>query len=104
DRANINDLAWLIGTWESEGGELAAQTTYEWAANKKFIHARYTIKPKKAGEPAMSGTQVIGVDPASGNIRAWLFDSEGSIGESTWNFDGERSVIDSAGTLPDGSD
>jgi uncharacterized protein (TIGR02246 family) len=104
DAADINDLAWLIGTWESEGGDLTARTTYQWAMNKKFIHVQYTITPKQAGEKTMSGMQIIGVDPASDRIRAWLFDADGGIGESTWNFDGERWVIDSDGTLPDGSD
>ena len=101
---SLQDLAWLIGTWESEGTDLKASTTYEWADNKAFIRARYSIVPKKDGEKASSGTQVIGVDPGSGVIRAWLFDSEGGIGESFWTHDGERWVIDSAGTLADGSE
>jgi uncharacterized protein (TIGR02246 family) len=104
DRADIGDVAWLIGTWESDGPEMSARTMYEWTANKKFIHCQYTITPKKAGEKPMVGTQIIGVDPASGQIRAWLFDDEGGIGESTWNYDGQRWVIDSQGTLADGSD
>jgi uncharacterized protein (TIGR02246 family) len=104
EAADVNDLAWLIGTWESDGGDLTARTTYEWAMNKKFIHVKYTITPKKNGEKTMSGTQIIGVDPASDRIHAWLFDADGGIGESSWSFDGERWVIDSDGTLPDGSD
>jgi uncharacterized protein (TIGR02246 family) len=104
DRADLNDLKWLIGTWESDGPELSARTSYEWAANNKFIHSHYTITPKKAGEKPMVGTQIIGVDPANGQIHAWLFDGEGGIGESSWSFDGERWVIDSHGTLADGSD
>jgi uncharacterized protein (TIGR02246 family) len=100
----LDDLAWLIGTWESEGGDGTARTTYEWTPNKKFIHVQYSITLKKGGEKPMTGTQVIGVDPASDRIHSWLFDSDGGIGEATWSFDGERWVIDSAGTLPDGSD
>jgi len=100
----LEDLAWLIGTWESEGGDGTARTTYEWTPNKKFIHVQYSITLNKGGEKSMTGTQVIGVDPASDRIHSWLFDSEGGIGEATWTFDGERWGIDSAGTLPDGSD
>lgn len=103
DAADLGDLAWLIGSWESESGDLTARTTYEWAPNKKFIHAQYSIAPKKAGEKVMSGTQFIGVDPATDRIHAWLFDADGGIGESSWTFDGDRWVIDSNGTLPDGS-
>src|SRR6185436_8296458 len=44
-KASLQDLEWLIGTWESQGGELAARTTYEWTANKAFIKAQYTLTP-----------------------------------------------------------
>lgn len=103
DAPDLDDLKWLIGTWESDGSELTAKTTYEWAPNKKFIIAHYTVTPKKAGEKPNTGTQVIGVNPASGMIHAWVFDSEGGIGESSWSWDGQRWAIDSSATLSDGS-
>lgn len=100
---HLKDLAWLIGTWESEGGEVAARTTYEWAGENSFIKSQYTLTPKKAGEKPSSGVQVIGVDPAVGHIRGWLFSSDGGIGESSWGWDEGRWLIESVGTLPDGS-
>ncbi|HEY1376924.1 MAG TPA: SgcJ/EcaC family oxidoreductase [Gemmataceae bacterium] len=102
ERASLNDIAWLIGTWESTGGDTTARTTYEWAPNKKFIVASYTITPK--GEQPTAGRQVLGVDPASGNIRSWTFDADGGIGEATWTWDDGRWAIDSDATLADGSD
>jgi uncharacterized protein (TIGR02246 family) len=102
-KASLQDLSWLIGTWESQGAELAARTTYEWTSNKAFIKAQYTLTPKKAGEQPSSGTQVIGIDPAVGQIRAWLFASDGGIGESTWVWDENRWMIESIGTLVNGS-
>ncbi len=101
-RASLNDVAWLIGTWEASGGDITARTTYEWAPSKSFIIVRYTLTPKGAEKP-MIGTQVIGVDPASGAIRSWTFDADGGIGEATWAWDDGRWAIDSAGTLADGS-
>jgi uncharacterized protein (TIGR02246 family) len=103
ERASLNDLAWLIGTWESDGPDLTARTAYEWAEGKHFIRARYTITPKKAGGSATSGTQVFGVDPATGLIRSWTFDGDGGIGEATWTWDEGRWAIQSTGTLADGS-
>jgi uncharacterized protein (TIGR02246 family) len=102
EQASLNDIAWLIGTWESTAGNAIARTTYEWAPNKKFMIVRYTVTPK--GEQPMAGTQVIGVDPASGNIRSWTFDEEGGIGTATWAWDDGRWAIDSDATLADGSD
>jgi uncharacterized protein (TIGR02246 family) len=100
---SLEDLAWLVGTWEADGAEMTARTTYEWTPTKAFIRADYTITPKKDGEQPSSGVQVIGVDPAVGYIRAWLFDADGGIGESTWVWDGDRWLIESVGTLSDGS-
>jgi uncharacterized protein (TIGR02246 family) len=102
EQAEITDIAWLIGTWESTGGDATARTSYEWAPNKKFIIARYTITPKD-GKP-MIGTQVIGVDPSTDTIRSWTFDADGGIGEATWAWDDGRWAIDSDATLSDGSD
>jgi uncharacterized protein (TIGR02246 family) len=104
DRPDLNDLAWLIGTWSTKHGDREATTTYEWAdGNKKFLKAHFTIKDTKENKVLSTGTQVIGVDPAVETIRAWVFDADGGIGESNWSWDGERWAIDSAGTLADGS-
>ena len=104
NRAKLDDLAWLIGTWKSESGDVQAQTEYEWTENKKFIRCKYTVTNKKDKAAPGTGTQVIGIDPARGLIRAWTFDAEGGIGEANWTFDGNRWVIDSSGTLVDGSE
>lgn len=99
----LKDLAWLVGTWESDSDAVKATTTYEWTVNKAFLKAQYTVKPKKEGEPAVAGVQVIGVDPAVGHIRAWLFDEHGGIGESSWHWVNGEWQIESIGTLPDGT-
>jgi hypothetical protein len=104
NRAKIDDLALLIGTWKSESGDIQAQTEYEWTDNKKFIRCKYKVTNKKDKAAPGTGTQVIGIDPARGLIRAWTFDSEGGMGEANWTFDGNRRVIDSSGTLADGSE
>ncbi|HZL90881.1 MAG TPA: SgcJ/EcaC family oxidoreductase [Pirellulaceae bacterium] len=102
EKPSLKDLEWLIGTWESASDEVTARTTYSWTASKAFLRADYTITLKKGGDPS-SGVQVIGVDPAVGNIRAWLFASDGGIGESTWIWEGDRWMIESVGTLADGT-
>jgi uncharacterized protein (TIGR02246 family) len=103
DRPKLKDLAWLIGTWESEGEGLKSRVTYEWSETRAFIRSRFVLAPKGAESPAIAGTQVIGVDPAEDLIRAWTFDPDGGFGEATWAWDGARWAIDSDGTLADGS-
>lgn len=103
NRPDLDDLAWLIGSWETDGPEQSARTTYEWSPNKKFIICKFSISSKKDKGFFSSGTQVIGVDPAVGLIRSWTFSSDGGIGEANWGHDGERWVIDSHATLADGT-
>lgn len=105
-QASLEDISWLIGSWESTSGEAKARTTYEWVdASKKFIRATYKVEIKDKDKViATGGTQIIGIDPALGNIKSWTFDSEGGVGEAVWNWDENRWMIHSSGTLSEGLD
>jgi len=102
-RPHLHDLAWLIGTWEGDGPEQSARTTFEWAEGKKFMLCKFTLTQNKDKSTVSTGTQVIGVDPAYDFIRSWTFTSDGGIGEASWTYDGDRWVIDSRATLADGT-
>jgi uncharacterized protein (TIGR02246 family) len=100
DTESIEDLGWLAGEWKSkdkEGAEI--QTTYEWHPNKKFLQARFTIKEK---DLTLRGSQVIGVQPASGAVHSWVFEADGGVGEGDWRRDGDHWLVDASGTLTDG--
>jgi uncharacterized protein (TIGR02246 family) len=100
DQVTITDLDWLIGEWKSTGGQGAEiRTTYAWAPNKKFINVQFSIKER---DLALTGSQVIGVDPATGSIHSWTFEADGGVGEGEWSRDGEHWSLDAAGTLADG--
>jgi uncharacterized protein (TIGR02246 family) len=100
DRASIGDLGWLVGEWRSTSGQGAEiRTTYSWAPNQKFLQVRFTMKEK---DLTLSGTQVIGVDPATGAIHTWTFEADGGVGEADWGRDGDHWILDAAGTLTDG--
>jgi uncharacterized protein (TIGR02246 family) len=100
DRAMIEDLAWLIGDWRSIDGQGAEiRVTYSWAPNKKFIRSQFSIKEAKL---ELGGSQVIGVDPATGLLHSWTFEADGGVGEADWDPDGEHWVLDAVGTLADG--
>ena len=98
--ASIEDLAWLIGDWKTSAGEHAEiLTTYAWNDSKKFIRVHFSRIDK---ELALSGDQVIGVDPATGQIHAWVFEAAGGVGETQWERDGDHWTLAAAGTLTDG--
>ena len=100
ENATIDDLSWLIGEWKSAAGEGAEiRTTYTWDDNKKFIDVQFKLKDQTLN---LSGRQIIGVDPATGEIRSWTFEADGGVAEADWRRDGDSWVLDSDGTLPDG--
>lgn len=98
------DLAWLAGTWESGDNGSTARSVYQWNEGDAFIRVAYSVTLASEGDEPVktSGTQMIGIDPATGAIRSWTFSSEGGIGEADWMFDGGRWVIQSAGHTADG--
>jgi hypothetical protein len=48
------------------------------------------------------GTQVVGFDPRSVEIRSWTFQSDGGFGDATWSRSGDDWLVKSSQTLPDG--
>jgi uncharacterized protein (TIGR02246 family) len=100
EAVSLRDLEWLIGTWVAKRDDAEVRTTYEWVWNKTFIRMRFTIRQK---DQTLSGFQMIGKDPESGELRSWTFESEGGFGEATWGREGKRWAVASTGRQPDGS-
>jgi uncharacterized protein (TIGR02246 family) len=97
---SLNDVEWLIGDWSAKNEDMQISTRYTWDEAKTFIHCHFSVK--KDGKVVASGLQIIGKDP-QGTLRSWLFEKSGTFGESVWEKDGTRWVLDSAGVLPNGS-
>jgi uncharacterized protein (TIGR02246 family) len=97
----LRDLDWLIGTWTSKTPKGEVSTTYAWDESKNFIHVSFSIKEK---DQTISGTQIIGKDPRTGQLHSWIFESDGGFGEASWAEDGKRWVLTATGVEPDGSE
>jgi uncharacterized protein (TIGR02246 family) len=97
---SLEDLDWLIGTWEAKREDAEIRATYEWWGDKAFIRAILNIKQK---EQTSKGFQMIGKDHSTGQVRSWSFDEGGSFGEATWNRDGRKWVQAATAVLEDGS-
>jgi uncharacterized protein (TIGR02246 family) len=98
---SLRDIDWLIGTWANESEGTEVKTTYAWDEGKKFIRGRFTIKGK---DGTQTGTQRIGMDPRSGEIRSWIFEAGGGFGEAVWTRDGKRWLQEAAGVRGDGTE
>ena len=96
----IKELDWLIGEWKASRDGLEITAKYEWELDGAFIRSRFTVK--QDGETT-TGLQIIGMDPATGGMRSWSFESNGGFGHSLWDRDGKSWVLDASGVQPDGS-
>jgi len=96
----LSELEWMIGDWIDADGGSAISWHAEWTANRNFISRSFSVMIE--GRIDMSGTQVIGWDPAAGAIRSWVFDSDGGFTEGVWSRRDDGWSIRAAGVLPDG--
>ncbi len=99
-KSELDQLAWLEGTWVDESPEGVVKTRYQWVDNHHFLLGEFTVHI--AGKPALSGTQRIGWDPLAKKIRSWVFDSEGGFGESYWTREGQQWMVKLTGVSRDG--
>jgi uncharacterized protein (TIGR02246 family) len=97
----LDDLAWLIGDWIDDSADATVRTTWQWAKNEHFITGPFTVSV--GDEVELEGTQVIGWDAAAGQIRSWVFDTEGGFSEGAWHRVGSEWIVQSTSSLADGS-
>jgi uncharacterized protein (TIGR02246 family) len=97
----LEDMAWLVGGWaeDSDKGP-SARASFTWAEGHNFLVNRFVMTVKDV--PMAGGTQWIAHDAAAKQIRSWMFDSSGAIGEGAWTRDGDRLVGKIVTTLTDG--
>ena len=96
----LKELQWMIGSWVDGDDQARIETTCQWTRNKNFITRSFTVSIRDRID--MAGMQIIGWDPASKQIRSWVFDSDGGFAEGRWTKQGNRWSINTTGTTPDG--
>jgi hypothetical protein len=55
-----------------------------------------------AGKSSIVGTQQVGWDPLSQQIRSWMFSDDGSLSEGVWSREGYFWMVLASRVLPDG--
>jgi uncharacterized protein (TIGR02246 family) len=97
----LKELEWMVGDWVDESQSVKASSNVRWADNKSFLIRTYEVEVKR--EKATSGTVFIGWDPQTGQIKSWLFDSEGGHGVGLWTRTAEKEwVVKAEGVLRNG--
>lgn len=98
---SLRDLEWLVGEWIDESPDSLVESTYRWDEKKSFLLQDFTIRVK--GKNVLKGTQRIGWDPLTKQIKAWVFDSEGGQAETSWTPVDGSWVIKGKGVRFDGT-
>jgi len=100
DGRSVRDLEFLVGTWSAKGDQGEVRTTYEWAGHKTFLRCRFSINMDGKN---YTGTQMIGKDPETDNLKVWTFEDDGGVGESVMRREGKRWVQEARAALQNGS-
>jgi uncharacterized protein (TIGR02246 family) len=97
---DLKELDWLVGKWTAGKDTTKATLDCDWMTDKRFLRVR-VIMSGKAGE-LPGGTQIIGRDPATGQLLSWFFNADGGYGSGRWQKDGSHWMIRTAGIAADG--
>jgi uncharacterized protein (TIGR02246 family) len=97
----LMELEWMIGDWSDQKGNLKIHSSVKWGENKAYLTRTSTVN---AGEEnSYSSLMVLCFDAQSGQIRSWLFDSEGGRGEATWiRASDDHWILRAVGSLSNG--
>ena len=103
----LDAMAWLVGSWEDVSEGVTASTHCFWSTNRAFLIRTHVVSSEAVqeqrplpGDSRIPGllsanaagsreiTEIIGWDPDRGQIRSWLFTSDGRFAEGAWSRDG----------------
>jgi uncharacterized protein (TIGR02246 family) len=99
-RQALQPLEWMVGTWQDESDSATVTSIMRWSPSQAFLIRSYDVI--RENEDPFQGTQIIGWDPASRQIRSWTFNSDGSFGEGSWSQNGAEWIVRKTETLADG--
>ncbi|MBI5761848.1 MAG: SgcJ/EcaC family oxidoreductase [Planctomycetales bacterium] len=100
-REHLQALSWLVGDWIDESREGIVRTSCRWADNESFLLQEITVR--QAGHDTMKISQRIGWDSLTKRFKAWVFDTEGGYGESSWTPTETGWLIKATSVRSDGS-
>lgn len=97
----LKELEWMIGDWVDQKGDLKIHSVVKWGENKAYLTRTTTVA--EGTDNSYSSLMVLCFDPQSGQIRSWLFDSEGGRGEASWtHVTDDQWVLRATGCLSNG--
>jgi len=107
----LEQLDWLVGSWEDDGAGVTASTRCAWSPGRGFLVRSHVITPDAVAPPPEDGveripallptadttprelTEIIGWDPDQDAIRSWIFAADGRFAEGTWRRAGDAWTV-----------
>jgi uncharacterized protein (TIGR02246 family) len=96
----LSQLDWLKGDWVDEHEHSVVSFSCQPCDKGKFLLRQFSMKTD--GAETLSGSQRIGWDPLTRQLRTWIFDSEGGHAEGFWHQDGDSWTLKLTGVTADG--
>ena len=97
----LKELEWMVGDWVDESEDVQVTSTVRWGQGKACLVRDYSVQFK--GEPATSGLMIIAWDPQTDQIKSWIFNADGGLGEGTWTRAADNQwVVKAQGSTGDG--
>lgn len=96
----LAQLDFLLGDWIDEDAHSVVSFSCKPTDNNKFLLREFTVKI--SGRNVMSGSQRIGWDPLNGQLRTWIFDTEGGFAEGVWEQTEDAWVLHAIGVTAAG--
>lgn len=112
DPKPLDELTWLLGSWEDVSDGVTASTQCVWSPNNAFLIRRHAVSAdagmaqrSQPGDSRIPGllpagsagrreiTEIIGWDPDREQIRSWVFTSEGQFAEGSWSREGDAWTV-----------
>ena len=97
---HLKALSWMVGSWVDQSEDAAIETRCQWSRNQNFLTRYFTVRVD--GAVAHEGMQIIGFHAPSGEIRSWVFDSDGGTGQGIWSNQDNQWTVAVTYNLPDG--
>jgi uncharacterized protein (TIGR02246 family) len=103
---HLDDLNWLVGKWKGSTKDEDMTLSFAWDEKQPILVAKLTTSTAGKGKSAAasSGIIKIGFDPRRGQLHSWHTDDAGGHGQSVWNRDGYRWVMNATGLTGDGKE
>lgn len=97
---HMQELNWLVGTWVDKDRHYVTSNVISWNSSKTMLTQKFSVQNENKKQ--FDGQQIIAWDPARKQIRSWIFDSNGGMGESIWYRHDDSWIADTVFTMADG--